>query len=396
MEIPKQLQNNEFRFVLLLKNNKVPFEKEWQTKNNYKYDDIKVINHKGNLGLVCGYGELVVLDIDDLSLIEEFDKKIDTFAVKTGSGGRHYYFICDDKFDKSYYKLSNDSGELRVSNSQVVCPGFKHPNGNIYEIIKDTPIKEITQDDLMSLVGNKFSFNGQSTKEVNIKEIYYPDKSRSGKEFAAVCKMIKQGLSKEEIFEEMMLYSKWVEHGGKHPQYREDTYNGALKAVKQEHTLESQDNFEDEKLYLTADELTNLDISEQSWLVEDVISESGGTLFIGSPKSSKSFLALYLAMCIASGKEFLGLEVKKGRVLYIDEENGVRELKSRLSRLMKGQKIESCDIDFMIFRNLKLQGKSSKEWQEKIKQYIVERKPSLVICDSIVRFMEDDENSAKD
>ena len=53
--IPKQLQHPNFRFVLLGKwddiikkigskdlcKGKIPFEKEWQTKNNYVFNDKK-------------------------------------------------------------------------------------------------------------------------------------------------------------------------------------------------------------------------------------------------------------------------------------------------------------------------------------------------------------------
>ena len=94
--VPKQLQNPKFRFVLLggwntWKHNiskaviivelkdylehkknkdwkplgKSPFEKEWQTKNNYKFDDVKLINHQHNFGVIGGYGDLIILDIDE-------------------------------------------------------------------------------------------------------------------------------------------------------------------------------------------------------------------------------------------------------------------------------------------------------------------------------------------
>lgn len=153
----------------------------------------------------------------------------------------------------------------------------------------------------------------------------------------------------------------------------------------------------EDKLYMTSEELINSDIKDPSWIIENVIAENGATLFNGSPKSSKSMLALHLAICVASGNPFLGLfPVKQGRVLYIDEENGHREIKDRCLRLMKGMNIKIANIDFMIHNNIKLDGKLSIKWKKEILRYLEERQPILVICDSMVRFMEGDENSSKD
>ena len=62
MMIPKQLHHPDFRFVLLGKwddvvkkkgskdlfKGKAPFEKAWQTDNNYSFDNPKILKHKYN------------------------------------------------------------------------------------------------------------------------------------------------------------------------------------------------------------------------------------------------------------------------------------------------------------------------------------------------------------
>jgi len=137
IEIPKQLQQKEFKFVKLGIWNewaryekdeitkkpkivekrivtpenfnlidkkiwkplgKAPFETKWETKN-YSFDNPSLIDHinKGlNFGIIGGFGNLVILDIDDPKLAEEFEKKLDTYTIKTGSGGKHFYFIVED------------------------------------------------------------------------------------------------------------------------------------------------------------------------------------------------------------------------------------------------------------------------------------------------------------
>src|SRR3990167_2402048 len=97
IKIPKQLQKEEFRFILINKESKRPIEEHWVTKNNYKYNDEKLlnwINHENNnYGVLCGVGNLVVLDIDNLSIINDLKNIIpDTFTIETGSGKKHFYF----------------------------------------------------------------------------------------------------------------------------------------------------------------------------------------------------------------------------------------------------------------------------------------------------------------
>lgn len=132
VKIPKQLQNPAFRFVLLGKSDmwarhenkggkrvlvetkqfhptdyktinqkvwkalgKAPYESAWQNKD-YDCNNPKLLNHTENFGIIGGYGKLVVLDIDDPILAEELEKQLDTFTTKTGSGGRHFYFIVEN------------------------------------------------------------------------------------------------------------------------------------------------------------------------------------------------------------------------------------------------------------------------------------------------------------
>ena len=219
MILPKQLQNLEFRFVLIKPYTKVPYELRWQEINNYQYNDKKILTHKSNLGIVCGYGGLVILDIDNIDYVKEFDEKLNTFSVVTGSGGKHYYLICEEKFQKNYYVLKDKVGELRVANSQVVCPGSVHPNGNKYKVVNDVEIKKITKLSLKRILG------------VLLDKAETIDTSRSGIEWGEVCSMVEGGYSFDDCDKEMRLFghTKWIEAG---LDYRLYTYCSALKQFK--------------------------------------------------------------------------------------------------------------------------------------------------------------------
>lgn len=219
VDIPQSLQNKNFRFVLIATRSKAPYEVQWQKINNYPFNHNKIKEHKWNLGIVCGYGGLVVLDVDNKDKVEEFDKKINTFTIKTGSGGRHYYFICKTPFQRSYYIL-NGVGELRTSNSQVVVPGSIHKNGKEYKVLNNCGLQVVSKSYLYSLIGHLLNGNEEVT-----------DTSRSGVEWGEVCGMIEAGYDFDECDKEMRLFghTKWVEKG---IGYRVGTYCSALKMLK--------------------------------------------------------------------------------------------------------------------------------------------------------------------
>ncbi|MDO8508198.1 MAG: bifunctional DNA primase/polymerase [Nanoarchaeota archaeon] len=121
-KIPKQLQKEEFGFCMVELKKKKPYENQWQNKP-YKFGEERLLIHLqngGNYGVISGYGNLRILDIDDLNLVPIFDELFkDTFSVETPSGGRHYYFICD--YEKNHV-LRNGAGELRSNKMQCVGP----------------------------------------------------------------------------------------------------------------------------------------------------------------------------------------------------------------------------------------------------------------------------------
>ena len=71
MSVPPSLQNMSFRFCLV--NGKIPIEKDWQNSNNYPYNHPKLCLHqnRGNYGVLGGYGNLLILDFDNIEAQEE-------------------------------------------------------------------------------------------------------------------------------------------------------------------------------------------------------------------------------------------------------------------------------------------------------------------------------------
>jgi hypothetical protein len=247
MEIPKQLHNQELRFVLLGKwddviydkNNKpkyrgkAPFENKWQTENNYTFDNPKLLNHPNNFGVIGGYGRLRILDIDEPKLAEEFEKNLNTYTVKTGSGGRHFYFTSD--YDTNHV-LINELGELRANKYQVVSAPCRHPSGNYYSIIKDVPIAEISSEELLSIIKPYLREEQQST-EIVLNKDKKQDTSRSGLEFRKVLALLREKKSREDVYKIMEAYSKWA---SANEQYRNLTFEKAENLYLLEQEKESK------------------------------------------------------------------------------------------------------------------------------------------------------------
>jgi phage/plasmid-associated DNA primase len=156
MDLPTQIK--DFGFCLVRAREKRPFELAWQ-KTPYKIDDPKFqlhLQNGGNYGVICS-GGVVVLDVD---AIEEFTSKVDyaeipdTFTVKTGGGGYHFYFLAPGVEEKIVLKNGSGRhlGELQAGGAQVVGPGCIHPSGNTYDVVNNVPIAGISSQELMDLL----------------------------------------------------------------------------------------------------------------------------------------------------------------------------------------------------------------------------------------------------
>jgi DNA-binding HxlR family transcriptional regulator len=75
------------------------------------------------------------------------------------------------------------------------------------------------------------------------------------------------------------------------------------------------------------------------WLVDGLLVEGERCIVFGEPGSQKSWLLLDMAICIASGEDWLGhFKVPTARqVLYVDEEQSERVLNKRLKQLVHGR-----------------------------------------------------------
>lgn len=218
-KIPDILNKNRFRFALIYNGSKFPFEKKWQKENNYPPYHSRLIEHLnngGNYGVVCGYANLLVIDCDTKLISDLTEEKLpDTFKVETGSGGHHYYFICED-FDSST-RLKDDDGEnigdIQYKGKQVVGPNSSHPNGNKYEVVRNVSLARVSREEIIEvfddMIISKSSSEKAKDEELGMKEKYNGGVS---------------GLSVADVVSLKRLYKRdGLEYQGSHPVHGSST-----------------------------------------------------------------------------------------------------------------------------------------------------------------------------
>jgi len=433
--IPKQLTNSKFCRVRY--KTKKPFEKDW-TNKLYSYDEISKFKDE-NYGILCGHNNLAVIDCD----VEEFKIAIEnmlpeTFTVQTGSGGHHFYFIIPELKQKIILELSTGThlGEVQSYGTQVVGAGSVHPNGKKYQVIKDIPITEISCEKLFEVIKpfmkevkqteDNLIFERKESSDIdnlnitdiwsvagmkNLNDEYYGTHPIHGSEGGMNfwinpsknmwhCFRCNSGggpLSAIAVKEGIINCSE-----ARAGSLRGDKAFESIKIAKEKYGL--KDNFIKETVkkaeanqndikIIWDDELKDFKIEEKDWVIDKLIPSNSVCILTGKRGTLKTFIALNMGYCIASGDSFLKhFDVEKGKVIYLDKENGLNIMKKRTQMLKKGLELKGdLGIGFICFSQLKIDRMGDMMLIEKaINKY----KPKLLIIDTYRRGISFDENDA--
>ena len=80
---------------------------------------------------------------------------------------------------------------------------------------------------------------------------------------------------------------------------------------------------------MTAEQLQSAPYSPEPFLVEELLPE-GLHILAGAPKIGKSWLALWICLCVAQGQTLWNFTTTQGEVLYLSLEDSYRRIQSRL------------------------------------------------------------------
>lgn len=134
------------------------------------------------------------------------------------------------------------------------------------------------------------------------------------------------------------------------------------------------------------------------WLIDQVLEADSHAMIYGSPGHGKSFIAIDMASCIASGQPFHGRSVKQGAVFYIAGE-GQKGLARRLHAWSKKNRTPPPSNLFISETSLDMLHLKNAHHLCMLIQEIVDATgipPALIIVDTLARNFSGDENSAKD
>ena len=136
---------------------------------------------------------------------------------------------------------------------------------------------------------------------------------------------------------------------------------------------------------------------EQRWLVEQLWGEQAVGLIGGEPKACKSFLALELAVAVASGRPCLHRfrVPHPGRVLLFAAEDALHVVRLRLEGLADaaGVALEQLDIQVITAPRLRL---DLPDDVERLTNTVAALRPRLLVLDPFVRLHRRDENASGD
>ncbi len=133
------------------------------------------------------------------------------------------------------------------------------------------------------------------------------------------------------------------------------------------------------------------------WLVKQLI-ERGVIQLFGPPGSMKSFIAMLLAYCLATGRPFFERKVERGPVIYICGE-GRSGAYRRLAALEEHYRVKIPEGSlFLSRRAVNLDLASAATLQEDIQAATATagRPPVLLVIDTLARSLVGDENTQKD
>jgi archaellum component FlaC len=133
---------------------------------------------------------------------------------------------------------------------------------------------------------------------------------------------------------------------------------------------------------------------KNNWLVKSIIEKASAGMIFGPPGSAKSFIAMDMAFCIATGNDFAGNHVNQGKVVYLAGE-GLNGLGKRFKALEEKYQTKASNL---FSSNMPASLICKKNTEEVIKEVDnICPNPSLIIVDTLHRnFGGGDENSAKD
>ncbi len=148
------------------------------------------------------------------------------------------------------------------------------------------------------------------------------------------------------------------------------------------------------RLYSTAELMA---LPPPEWLIDEILVKAGLSLLYAPPESYKSFVAIDLALCVATGTPWHGHAVQQGFVLYIAAEGGPG-IGKRVRAWLKAHDlpVSAANVAWLIESiTVVKESDDMARLAERLDDEL-DRIPALIVIDTLARCFEGDENQQED
>lgn len=427
-----------FRVFPLIPNGKTPAIKQWPDKATTDEAQIRRWWPNGserNIGVATGQG-LVVLDVDvkngakgaesyaALDLVHEFPE---TYTVTTPTGGKHAYFRSDADVRNSASKIGAGI-DIRGTGGFVVGPGSSLGEASYCACSDTVPVHELPAS-VATMAGLSSRADGAGDRQTSPSKVELDTPQAQSRAadyllnaepaiegaggdhhtFKVICAVKDLGITPETALD--LLCSLWNDRCSP-PWQPEDLqakiHNAYEYGERPIGIKDPANDFEPVQLDSLSEGAPNARLpikyaadivpsADFPFLVDGYLAQRSLSVMYGKSGAGKSFVALDLSFCVATGKAWFGHETSPGAVLYVAAEGGAG-IDKRISAMKKHFGVSDFPLA-VIPAPLTLTRK------EDVKQLLAAideaalhlAKPVvLVIFDTLNNVMEGDENASAD
>lgn len=329
-----------------------------------------------NLGVIPGSGNCVVVDIDprnaptaDLDAWMNAASAVleDATMVKTGEygsvRGTHFWFRSENARRAGAGQLQAGV-EWKSSSGYVVIPPSRHPSGATYELARGNFESLTEAPDWLEIAMESKPVRRDSSRRVRgsltgvpigkfaLDAIEFglisPKDGQTQRESAVgIARNLREaGIPKELALVSLRqaLLHPDATHDHSRP-WSEADVESIVDSVFAEAAPDQREFLEPRNGQLVLRDLNdafNAEHEEIRWLVRGLLTRGDKMVIAAPAKGKKTFLALHLARCIATGEPFLGREEwaveDHGPVIFVEEEHGLGRWDIRLRSVFEEQR----------------------------------------------------------
>lgn len=344
-----------------------------------------------NIGIATGArSNVVVVDVDPKNFGDEamFEWEVKygdlprELVVSTGSGGEHIYFACEAGVQVRSAPSSIPGVDLKGDGGYVVAPPSIHASGLRYTWLSQR--QPPAMPTVLLETARPASRGGlPPTRELLLNGV--PEGQRDDAIFRLMCRLRREGVPVAEA-QLMALFTAQACT----PPFPPDA---ALAKVQQAYKYPaSPDSSPLGLCLLTAAELMSR--PPPRWLVPGVLPDRGIFQLWGAPNVGKSFVAIDLALSVATGQQWMEVPVEPRDVLYVAME-GSWDLGQRIQAWAAQHGCQPDRFFAVVESEVSLQ-------DGVLVATVVDAaaeagaSPSLVIIDTLALALGGDENSTRD